>query len=93
MIQQTNSNKQLTSRKVISNLQVGLLDQRSFFTYLIDFEFKPNREVFLCKLESLNIDLEVKDSENIPRRLQIVNSAVGIETLGVYIAYDRSSII
>ena len=61
------------------------------FPYLLDFEFKSNGEYFLSKPESLGIELEVKDKANIQRRLHIVDPVIKIETSGVDLALDGSS--
>ena len=71
----------------------GTIRPEKTFAYLLDFKFKPNREYFLCKLESLGIELEVKDKENILIILYIIDLAIEIETLGVYLALDGSSMM
>ena len=61
------------------------------FAYFLDFEFKLNGKCFLSKSESLGNELEVKDKDNMSRRLQIDDTAIGMETLGVQLAPDGSS--
>ena len=39
------------------------------FAYLLDYKFKLNGEVYLNKPESLEINLEVRDSSDVPRKL------------------------
>ena len=52
-----------------------------------------NREVYLNKPKSLAVDLEVIDSSIVPRKVQIIDLAIEMKTLGVFIAPDGSSTI
>ena len=58
---------------------------------MIDFTFKANGDFNLSDLDSLGIELEVKDANNTTKRLKIADPSIGIETLGVHIILDRSS--
>jgi len=56
--------------------------------YTLSFAFKPNREVQYERIETLDIQLSVKDENNMRQPLTIVNADRGIETLGVCMAPD-----
>ena len=61
----------------------GAIHLDKSFIYMIDFQFKLNRDFKFILANQLDIELKVKDEFNIGQILEIIDSSIDKETLGV----------
>jgi len=62
-----------------------------FFAYILDFQFKTNKEYFLVPAAQIEEELKVKDEFDYSQTLQLIDPSVGKEILGVMIAPDGNN--
>jgi len=56
------------------------------FIYPISFLFTPTREYIYNKVDSLDIEFLVKDENEYREVLRLIDTEIGMKTLGVYMA-------
>ena len=66
----------------------GAIRPEKSFIYPIEFKFSPSGQYSFTKVEDMDHTITVKDEHHQRQELQMIDSHVGKETLGVYLAPD-----